>query len=81
LIEVCRIEKRALLSLDLDFANPVHFQPDRYAGIAVFRWPAALGPEGLDRCLGTLFKGLEGSSLVGQLWIVEPERIRAYTPE
>jgi predicted nuclease of predicted toxin-antitoxin system len=31
LIERCRREGRALVSLDLDFANPFHFKPSRYA--------------------------------------------------
>ena len=39
LIECCRREKRAMVSLDLDFANPLHFQPSIYSGIAVLRLP------------------------------------------
>jgi predicted nuclease of predicted toxin-antitoxin system len=39
LIERCRREKRALVSLDLDFANPLQFKPSHYAGIAVLRLP------------------------------------------
>ena len=35
LIEKCRREDRALVSLDLDFANPLRFQPSQYPGIAV----------------------------------------------
>ena len=39
LIERCRREKRALVSLDLDFANALLFRPSRYPGIAVLRLP------------------------------------------
>jgi predicted nuclease of predicted toxin-antitoxin system len=39
LIECCRREKRAMVSLDLDFANPLHFRPSKYFGIAVLRLP------------------------------------------
>jgi predicted nuclease of predicted toxin-antitoxin system len=39
LIERCLAEKRCLITLDLEFANPLTFLPSRYAGIAVFRLP------------------------------------------
>ena len=39
LIEVCRAERRALVTLDLDFANPLVFEPRRHSGIAVLRMP------------------------------------------
>lgn len=29
-IEACRKEGRALVTLDLDFANPIHFRPSQY---------------------------------------------------
>jgi predicted nuclease of predicted toxin-antitoxin system len=35
LIEHCGAEDRCLVTLDLDFANPLVFQPSRYAGVAV----------------------------------------------
>ena len=37
LIALCRSESRALVTLDLDFANPLQFRPNTYAGIAVLR--------------------------------------------
>lgn len=39
LIEACRTEERALVTLDLDFSNVLRFPPERYAGIAVLRVP------------------------------------------
>ena len=36
-IQVCNAETRCLLTLDLDFANPLRFKPDNYSGIAVIR--------------------------------------------
>jgi predicted nuclease of predicted toxin-antitoxin system len=39
LVEACRAEGRALATLDLDFANPLRFPPERYPEIAVFRPP------------------------------------------
>lgn len=32
LIEVCRAERRVLVTLDLDFSNVLRFPPERYAG-------------------------------------------------
>jgi len=37
IIERCRLEDRCLVTLDLDFANPLVFQPSLYPGIAVLR--------------------------------------------
>jgi predicted nuclease of predicted toxin-antitoxin system len=34
-IEVCRQEGRGLVTLDLDFSNPIRFDPFLYAGTAV----------------------------------------------
>jgi hypothetical protein len=81
LIEVCRAEGRALVTLDLDFANPVRFPPDRYPGLAVLRWPRTHGPSGLGQSLETLVAGLKDGDLAGRLWIVEPGRIRKYAPD
>ena len=36
LIKICKEEKRCLVTLDLDFANPLIFKPSNYYGIAVF---------------------------------------------
>src|SRR5437868_5286698 len=46
LITVCKTEARALVTLDLDFSNPIIFPPDKYAGIPVLRLrPRASHPE------------------------------------
>ena len=39
LIEVCRSEGKCLVTLDLDFGNPLRFDPSRYSGIVVLRLP------------------------------------------
>ena len=39
LIGHCRAEGRCLVTLDLDFSNPLVFLPSRYPGIAVLRLP------------------------------------------
>ncbi len=47
LIDICRREKRCLVSLDLDFSNPLVFPPQQYAGVAVLRLPHESSPDDL----------------------------------
>ena len=81
LIELCRKEGRALVTLDLDFANPLEFRPADYPGIAVLRLPKRPTPDDYQQVVATLVKGLERNALAGKLWIVEPSRLRVYEPE
>jgi hypothetical protein len=78
LIEVCRRERRCLVTLDLGFANVLHYDPRRFHGIAVLRPPAKLTAGDLERLADVLSHALEARSLRGKLWIVEPGRIREY---
>ena len=39
LIALCSAENRGIVTLDLDFGNPLLFRPSNYAGIAVLRLP------------------------------------------
>ncbi len=74
----CAEEGRALVTLDLDFANPFRFPPEKHAGIAVLRGPARLTPEDLDDLMKTLTYALRNEVLHGKLWIVEKGRIRLF---
>ena len=49
IIETCRREGRALVTLDLDFANPLDYRPSEYAGIAVLRLPKKATPKDLPK--------------------------------
>ena len=80
-IEACRKEGRALVTLDLDFANPIHFRPSQYPGIAVLRLPKKSSADDLLAAVRTLGEGLKHSSLTGKLWIVEIGRIREFNEE
>lgn len=81
IIEVCREEQRALVTLDLDFGNPLVFDPRRYPGIAVFRLPRRPTPAHLSEAVETLIGALNTRELAGNLWIVERARIREYQPD
>jgi predicted nuclease of predicted toxin-antitoxin system len=78
LIEVCRAEDRALVTLDLDFANILNFPPNRYRGIAVLRLPKPISQADLLQTCRTLVRALEQRTLTGKLWIVKGHQIREW---
>jgi hypothetical protein len=81
LLEQCRGDGRALVTLDLDFANPLRFLPSRSAGIAVLRLPKKPSRADLLAAIRTLARALEREELEGKLWIVETGRIRVFQEE
>jgi predicted nuclease of predicted toxin-antitoxin system len=81
LIEVCQAEGRCLITLDLDFSNPLQFNPQSYSGIAVLRLPSRANPQDLDEAIETLIGGLKKENITGKLWIVQRGRIRIYQQE
>ncbi len=80
LIARCRSEGRALVSLDLDFSNPLRYDPAQHAGVAVLRLPGRAGPDVLADGIETLIQGLDRMDLAGRIWIVQGGRIRVYQP-
>ncbi len=80
-IGICREEARALVTLDLDFANPLRFPPRNYSGIAVLRLPRKPTASDLHHAVGVLARALETEDLAKNLWIVERDRIRVHQPE
>ena len=81
LIAACAAEKRCLVTLDLDFANPLLFKPSDYGGIAVLRLPAQASAEHLFSAIRVLAQGLDRAEIAGKLWIVETQHIREYQEE
>ncbi|MBA2278159.1 MAG: DUF5615 family PIN-like protein [Chloroflexia bacterium] len=78
LSEICRIERRALVTLDLDFSNVLRFPPANYFGIAVLRIPNPVELSTLHAHVAVLLRTLRTRELLGRLWIVERNRIREY---
>ena len=75
LLERCRAETRVLISLDLDFAN-IQTQPaGTHPGIIVFR-SRSQDKVTLISLLRRMLPTLRQRSPVGQLWIVQADRIR-----
>jgi hypothetical protein len=81
LIAVCQAESRCLVTLDLDFGNPLIFKPWEYAGIAVLRMPRKPTVDDLWHACHTLNRGLQQGDINNKLWIVEVNRIREYRPD
>jgi predicted nuclease of predicted toxin-antitoxin system len=71
----CQQECRAILTLDLDFADIRAYPPSDYAGIIVLRL-ARLDKLRLLAAIQRLIPSLDQEPLIGNLWIVEESRIR-----
>ncbi len=80
-LQTCHSESRCLITLDLDFGNPLRFKPANYSGIAVLRLSGRASHSELLAAVSTFAKALETETIVGKLWIVEIGRIRIYRPE
>lgn len=78
LIERCRRENRVLMTLDLDFANVQAYPPNSHPGIVVFR-SKTQDRLTLIALLRRSLPQLRNNPPTGQLWIVEPDRIRYRT--
>lgn len=66
-------EQRGLVTLDLDFSDPIHFPPNNSAGTVVLRVPVP--PVATIRLLlGQAIAHTAIASPERQIWIVEPGR-------
>ncbi len=75
LIEVCQREGRAMVTLDLDFANLRTYPPAKYAGIVVLR-PRRSSVGVVLELLQRVLPMLETEELHGRLWICDPGGVR-----
>jgi len=81
IIAACQHEERCLVTLDLDFGNPLVFKPWEYCGIAVLHLPSKPSPIDLKSACLTLVRALKQSSISGKLWSVQRGRVREYQPD
>ena len=72
---VCQSEKRALVTLDFDFADIRTYLPQDYPGILVLSLKRQDKPTIL-KALSRAVRILTLEPLAGRLWIVEEERVR-----
>jgi predicted nuclease of predicted toxin-antitoxin system len=78
LFDVCRAEGRVLVTLDRDFGEILRFAPEDSAGIAILDCRGRLSPRAILARVKELVALLETRSIDGQLWIVEPGRVRVH---
>lgn len=81
LIAVCASEGRCLVTLDLDFSNPLQYRPGDYAGIVVVRIPGRLRLPELERALALVVEASKLADVQGRLWIAEVDRLREHLEE
>ncbi len=77
---VCASEQRALVTFDLDFANPLDYDPTPTAGIVVFRLPNDATPSDIGAAITTFLDAAERHDCRGQLWVVARGRVRKHVP-
>ncbi|MBK5940009.1 DUF5615 family PIN-like protein [Halochromatium roseum] len=75
LAAACRTERRALVTLDLDFADPRAYPPDQYCGLIILR-PRIQTIQIFLRLTRQMLQLLDQQPLIGHLWIVEEQRVR-----
>lgn len=76
LYAVCRDEGRVLITLDHDFGHVLRFPPEETAGIAVLESKGRNSPQAIRARVAELLAVLQTNTIDGQLWIVEPGRVR-----
>jgi predicted nuclease of predicted toxin-antitoxin system len=77
IIEICRQENRALVTLDLDFANVLVYPPGQFPGIIVLRVRRQDKLHVMS--VFQMVVPLIGQQPIGQrLWIVEESRVRMW---
>ncbi|GIK43842.1 MAG: hypothetical protein BroJett011_76750 [Chloroflexota bacterium] len=72
---ICQVEKRAIVTLDVGFADIREYPPKQFAGIVVMRLNRQ-DKSYVLQIVGRLIKALSGEELNRRLWIVDERRIR-----
>ena len=75
IVDPSRREKRALVTLDLDFADIRNHPPDEYFGLVVLRLHRQ-DKRPLTAVVRRLLAGMPDEPLERRLWIVEETRVR-----
>lgn len=76
--EACEQEQRCLITLDLDFSDVIRFSPQTTGGIIVIRLPRNPTLSTLESLVRQCLLSLKQNKVAGQLWIIEPGRIRIH---
>jgi predicted nuclease of predicted toxin-antitoxin system len=74
--DACLSETRTLITLDRDFGHVPRFSPSRTAGIVVIELGEPASQQVLLNRLRQFLKVTASRPVRGELWIVEPGRVR-----
>ena len=74
----CVEEGRTLVTLDRDFGQVPRFPPERSAGIVILDLGGPASLQKLRDRLRDFLKLADSRSVAGELWIVEPGRVRVH---
>lgn len=74
--EQCQLERRCIVTLDLDFANIIRFPAENTPGIIVVRPNRPITIEVMRSMSEKLVLALEQNDPTGCLWILEPDKLR-----
>ena len=67
-----------LVTLDLDFANPLTFDPRTASGVAVFRLSRSPAPSEISAAIDIFLAALTEHSIGRRLWIIRKGRVRVW---
>jgi predicted nuclease of predicted toxin-antitoxin system len=73
-------DERILVTLDLDFANPMRFEPAAGSGVVVLRVPTRPSRGDIRTVLDRLVSALGTADPSGRLWVVDDRRVRQFQP-
>jgi hypothetical protein len=76
LFSKCVTERRTLITLDRDFGHVLRFPPQQSAGIVILELGGSASQQRLSDRLRDFLAIAASRSVVGELWIVEPGRVR-----
>ena len=76
IFQVCVSEGRTLLTLDRDFGHVPRFPPEKSAGIVVLELGGSATSRLLSDRLHDFLAVVASRPVSGELWIVEPGRVR-----
>jgi predicted nuclease of predicted toxin-antitoxin system len=76
IFQVCIAEERTLITLDRDFGHVPRFPLQRSAGIVVLELGGSASQQLLNDRLRNFLVVAASRSVRGELWIVEPGRVR-----
>ena len=79
LADLCRAEGRALVTLDLDFADIRAYPPEEHPGLIVLR-VTRQDRASLLEAIGRIVPLLEREALDRHLWVVEEQSVRLRGP-